>query len=134
MGKYDDYIYMDRPVSDRHPHMSVIDRAAQFSPFAALTGLDDEMEETARIVDSKIELTEDEVENINIKLQKIAEELNDKRDGVEISMTYFIKDALKEGGIYTTRRVMIKKIKTDRKELLLAEGSVNFDDIIDIEI
>ena len=73
--KYDDIIDLPHYTSKKRPRMSMHDRAAQFSPFAALTGYEDAVEETARLTDSKIELDDDKVEDINVKLQLIKEHL-----------------------------------------------------------
>lgn len=105
MGKYDDIINLPHHTSVRHPRMARLARAAQFAPFAALTGLDDEMDETARLTDQKIELDENEKEQINRKLIYIKENLP-----IEVTVTYFVPDPSKPGGAYQTQTCTVKKI------------------------
>ena len=95
MGKYDDLLYMPHPVSKKHPQMPILDRAAQFAPFAALTGHSAAIKETARLTDSKIELDEDTRMQLDMK-QQILLEMTAKQP--EIIVTYFKKDARKSGG------------------------------------
>ncbi len=71
MGKYDDIINLPHHVSKTRPQMSMHDRAAQFSPFAALTGYDDTVKETARLTNRKFELTEEEIKDLNLKVQML---------------------------------------------------------------
>lgn len=87
--------------------MSNYDRAAQFSPFAALTGYDDAVKETARLTDSKIELDEYELQELNEKLNKIQDNL---REDAEVSITYFVTDKKKSGGSYKTISGIVKRI------------------------
>ena len=92
---YEDIINMEHPTSKRHPRMTVYNRAAQFSPFAALTGHEEALKETARITDNKIELDENVKRELDYKLQQI---LN-KNDSIQnVQITYFKKDENKEGG------------------------------------
>ena len=131
MSKYDDIINHPHYQSKKRPHMSMIDRAAQFSPFAALTGYDDSVKETARLTQSKIDLTEDEINLINTKLQHI-EEMIDSSPSVTI--TYFTEDEFKEGGQYLTITESIKKIDTYQNMLLLKDGTkINLSDIFDLD-
>ena len=76
MGKYDDIINLPHHVSATRPHMPMLDRAAQFMPFRALTGYEDAVQETARLTDEKIELTEDEKAILDMRLQKLADEIS----------------------------------------------------------
>jgi len=93
MGKYDDIINMPHHVSKKHPQMSFHDRSAQFAPFAALVGFDDMVEETARIVSKKIEINEEQKEEINKKLQEIKEKIEEKPVAI---ITYFVPDKYKK--------------------------------------
>ena len=89
MGKYDDMLNMPHHVSSTRPHMSMHDRAAQFSPFAALVGYDDAVKETARLTNEKLELTADKITDLNHKIAFLTENA-DKRP--EVTIEYFIPD------------------------------------------
>ena len=99
MSGYDDIINMPHHVSVTHPHMSMQDRAAQFSPFAALTGYSDAVKETARLTDEKIELTEDEISALNQKLNFLAEHTEERS---KITVEYLVPYERKSGGEYIT--------------------------------
>ncbi len=135
-GKYDDIINMPHHVSKKHPHMSNYDRAAQFSPFAALTGHDAAVKETARITDIRIELDESEKTVLDEKLQQAGAAL--KQDGAilpRLEITYFVEDLLKDGGSYEVKKGLLKKLDTYRKVLVFEDLSeICIDDIIKIEI
>ncbi len=129
--KYDDIINLPRHVSLTHPHMPLIDRAAQFSPFAALTGYNEAVKETARITDTRMELDESEKSILNERLQLIAEQLNNQS---EVSITYFKADAKKDGGAYLTAIGSVKKIDTYEKNVKMTDGTIiPIDDIINID-
>lgn len=133
MGKYDDIINLTRPISKNHTPMPLENRAAQFMPFAALTGYDDEVSEAGRFVVEKAELTEEKKEEINKKLLEIMDSLNNDAE-VRTILTYFVPDLLKTGGEYVTRSVLITKIDTDRRCLILNDKSIiHIDDIAAIE-
>ena len=119
--KYDDIIDLPRPVSQRRSRMTNYDRAAQFSPFAALTGFDAAIEETARLTDRRIELDEGEKEQLNAVLREIREKLSEEP---EISVTYFTYDERKTGGAYITLQGKVKKIDNYSSSLLLTDGTV----------
>ena len=120
MGKYDAIIDHPHHVSTVHPQMSMISRAVQFSPFAALTGYDDQIAETARLTDRRIELTEAEEAEISNALGRL-----EKGDGVEL--TWFVPDKRKAGGRYVTEKVTVKR-------LIPAEGKIVLDDGRDVEL
>lgn len=103
MGAYDDIIHLPHPTSARHPRMPMIDRAAQFSPFAALVGHGAAIEETARLTVRKIELTEDEKTLLDEKLRLLLE-----TGGVGV-FTYYLPDERKDGGAYVTAEGAVKK-------------------------
>ena len=127
MEKYKDIINLPHHVSSTHPQMSMINRAAQFSPFAALTGYDDAIEETARLTDSRIELTEAEEDEISRKLGKL-------QRGDSVELTWFVPDRRKAGGRYNTETVAIKQVVAGEGKVLLMDGrSVDMEDIIDVE-
>jgi len=102
---YEDIINLSRPKSNREK-MSMSDRAAQFSPFAAVVGHDAAVEETARVTDRKIELDEYAKESVNAKLQSIFERINDKP---EASITYFVPDLKKPEGAIRRLQNILKK-------------------------
>lgn len=128
---YDDIINMPRHISSKHPQMKIIDRAAQFAPFAALTGHKESIDEASRITDSKKELDENQKEILNNKLNYILLNL-DKL--FEIKITYFQADLKKSGGKYITILANIKKIDEYNKVLVLNNGmKINLDDLYWLE-
>ena len=129
---YDDIIDLPRFVSKKHPAMSKTARAAQFSPFAALTGFDDEITETARLTDCKAELSEEQQNKLNSALMFLQDNI---RDRPLIRIEYFIKDKYKEGGAYVIFSGNIKRIQAVEKQLVFTDGTViDFDDVYSIEI
>ena len=131
MSEYDDIIHLPHHVSRIHPQMSMEDRAAQFSPFAALTGYDAAIAETARLTDQRVELDEYERQALNEKLQFISEHL---KDHPKISITYFIPDHCKEGGEYVTVTGNIKKLDDYEHRIVLMDGTgILIEDVIRIE-
>lgn len=99
MENYSDLIDHPHHVSRKRHAMPMRNRAAQFSPFAALTGFDAEINETARLTDTKRELTEDEMDILNQTFQKL---LDMASEHPLVSVTYFKPDARKDGGVYAT--------------------------------
>ena len=118
--KYDDIINLPHHVSSRHPQMPMMNRAAQFSPFAALTGYDDAVRETARLTDEKIELDEYEKEELDRKIQWIGSHLDEH---IPVSITYFHPDDKKAGGSYEEIVDTIRKINVYEHEILLTKGT-----------
>lgn len=130
-SKHNDIINLPRPVSKRHSPMSMVDRGAQFSPFAALTGYDAAIEETARLTDCRIELTEGEKGTIDEKLRLLAEIPGPKP---EVTVTFFRPDGRKSGGAYVSLTGRIKKIDAYAGAIVMAEGTaVAFEDITGLE-
>lgn len=119
--KYDDIINLPHHVSTRHPQMPLADRAAQFSPFAALTGHEAAILETARLTDTFVELDEDRKAELNEQLQLLRETQSQKP---EIEVTCFQPDPKKSGGAYMTIRGRVKKIDEYNRQLLLTDGTV----------
>lgn len=117
-GPYEDIIHLPHHVSMAHPHMSLHDRAAQFAPFAALTGHDAAVRETARLTEDAVELDESRKTVLNQKLQHLSAALNTQP---EISVTYFLPDSKKDGGSYPTVTGHLKKIDPYRHTLLLTD-------------
>lgn len=129
---YDDIIHLPHHVSATHPHMAAIDRAAQFSPFAALTGYDAAVKETARLTDKRVELDESMKEALSNNLQMIADRL---KEHPEIAITYFQPDAKKNGGAYVTVINTVKKIDVYERIVVMTDGKViPVDEIISIDI
>lgn len=118
--KYDDIINLPHHVSKSHPQMSLLNRAAQFSPFAALTGHEAAIQETARLTDSFIELEEDRKERLNEQLQMVMENLEQKP---ECEITYFQPDEKKTGGSYVTVCGRIKKIDRLEHRIIFTDGT-----------
>lgn len=131
-GKYDDILYLDRPVSKNHKQMSVYERSAQFAPFAALTGYDESINEAGRKVDLRVELGYDKIEEISRSLSIIDQNITSHPT---VKITYFKKDKLKNGGKYLEVIERTKKIDSFKKSIILFDGTtIPFEDIIDINI
>ena len=128
---YDDIINLPHHVSSTRPQMSMIDRAAQFSPFAALTGYDAAIKETGRLTDEKIELDEEALSNLNMKFQILFEKLDEQPD---IAITYFKPDETKSGGAYLTTTDKIKNVDEYERIITMAKGTkIPMDDVINLE-
>ena len=129
--QYDDIIHLPHHVSEKHPQMPIIDRAAQFSPFAALTGYDAAIVETARVTDQKRELSEDEKQIISSALHALQRRIT--TDPV-VTVTYFQPDERKAGGAYKTVTGSAKKVDEHLSVLALTDGTViPFDSIMSLE-
>ena len=127
---YEDIINLPHHVSKTHPQMSMQDRAAQFSPFAALTGYDDAIDETARLTGRKIELGEEAREILDRKLQYLGSIISEQP---EISVTYFVPDEKKDGGRYVTATGCLKRINEFERALLFTDGTrISLDEIEDV--
>ena len=110
--------------------MSNYDRAAQFAPFAALTGYDDAVKETARLTDKKVELDEYSKDALNERLNMIQDAIDEQP---EVSITYFLLDKKKSGGAYVTATDRVKKIDEYENIVLLQDGTkIPIDDIAEI--
>ena len=118
--KYEDVIRRQHPTSKKHPRMSNMNRAAQFAPFAALTDYEESIEETARLTDSRIELGEDEIAEINERLNFIQEHIKERP---KVTVTYFQPDAKKEGGEYLTATGRVRWIDEVNGALVFEEKS-----------
>lgn len=131
-GAYDDIIDLPHHVSDTRPRMSRLDRAAQFSPFAALTGYGAAIKETARLTDERSELGEYELMELNAGIHMLMERI-DEHPQVEI--TYFKPDERKDGGAYLTVKSRAKRLNEYERFILLEDGTeIPFDDIYKIEL
>lgn len=132
MGKYDDILNLPHHVSSTRPHMSMHDRAAQFSPFAALTGYDDTVRETARLTDERLELTADRITDLNQKITFLNEHA-EKRP--EITVEYFIPDEKKSGGKYVTLSGEFRRIDEYNHNMVFTSGEeIPLNDIFNIEL
>lgn len=130
MNKYDDIIDLPHHVSKTRKPMSLYNRAAQFAPFAALTGYDDAIEETARLTETKVELSDELKNDLNQKINFIK---NNIKVHPEITIKYFVRDNKKSGGIYKSLTSIIKKVDDFNKCLIFSDNTnVYFDDIISI--
>ena len=131
MGKYDDIINLPHPTSQKRPRMSVQDRAAQFSPFAALTGYDAAIRETARLTEERIELNEYEQAVLDQRIILLQEHL---KDLPEVTITYFQPDERKEGGKYRSLTGVVKKIDPYERQIILADQSrIPIESILNLE-
>ena len=118
--KYADIIHLPHPTSSRHPRMPIADRAAQFAPFSALTGYDGVIDETGRLTDERIELTEEMKAVLDQKHQLLVE-LADRHP--EIAVTFFVPDSKKTGGMYKTVVGRLKMIDEHERVLVLTDGT-----------
>ena len=116
--KYKDIMDLPHHQSDKHPHMPLLDRAAQFSPFAALVGYGDMVDEEDRITDEAFELAEGEMERMNMKLNAIIDQI-DQGQPPKVTITYFVKDASKEGGSYQSVSGTVKKVDEVEETIVL---------------
>ena len=119
MRNYDDIINLARPQYHDLPPMSIHDRAAQFSPFAALVGYDAAVEETARLTDSRREMEQDEINELNRQLSELNERLSDRP---KIRVTYFIRDKKKEGGRYASKIGSARTIDQAANKIVFTDG------------
>lgn len=118
-GKYDDIINLPHHVSSRRAPMTMIDRAAQFSPFAALTGYDAAIQETGRLTEGYIHLDESSKESLNEQLRLIQESLDEQP---EITVTYFRPDERKNGGAYISITGTVRKIDQYEQAIIMSDG------------
>ena len=128
MSEYDDIIDLPRPKS-KHEPMPMSDRAAQFSPFAALTGYGDAIDETARLTDRRIELSEEESAELDYKQQYLA-----TLDAPTVTVTYFVPDERKSGGAYVTHTGVLKRVDEVESMVVFKNGlRVPLDEVMDIK-
>ena len=120
-GPYDDILDLPHPTSKKHPRMSMYARAAQFAPFAALTGYGVALQETPRSPDQQLELDENEKALLNEKLQLLRQHLPGKP---KITITYFVPDTKKAGGSYQTITGFVKKLQEYERRLIMTDGTI----------
>ena len=129
-GKYDDILHLPHPTSAKHPRMPISERAAIFSPFAALTGHGDAIRETARLTEQKIELDEDTKAELDRRQAVLLEHIAEQP---EVTVTWFQPDERKDGGAYITITGRLKKIDQVERALFLLDGSkIPLDDVAGI--
>ena len=130
MSKYDDIINLDHYELKYHKKMSMESRAAQFAPFAALTGCSEEIKEVSRLTDDRIDMFDDYKLIIDRKLQEIKEHINER---LKVSVIYFIKDNKKKGGKYIEYIGIIRRIDLVNKVIIFIDGKrIDIKDILDI--
>ena len=128
MSEYDDIIDLPRPKS-KHEPMPMSDRAAQFSPFAALTGYADAIDETARLTDARIELSEEERAELDYKQQYLA-----ALAARTVSVTFFVRDERKSGGAYVPHTELLKRVDEVERMVVFKDGlRVPLDEVMDIK-
>jgi predicted metal-dependent phosphoesterase TrpH len=131
MKDYEDILYLPHPVSNNRAKMKMADRAAQFSPFAAVVGHEAAIKETARYTDQKKELDEMEKVIIDEKLREIEAHLPEP---LEVEIVYFKSDESKIGGHYLTKMGSVKKLDAYSKEILFLDGtSIAIEEIYSID-
>ncbi len=129
-GEYNDIINLPHHVSKKHPQMSLYARSSQFAPFAALTGYEEAVKETARETSERIDLDEELKNILDSKILLLSEKIKSKP---EISFTYFVPDAKKNGGTYINVTGIVRKIDTYSQTIYLADNTeIPVGDIIDI--
>ena len=131
-GPYDDIIDLSRPVSKKHPPMPMSKRAAQFLPFAALTGFEGEIAEAARLTESVPELGEDALLALDEQLSLLRQRL---REEPEVTITRFVPDEKKAGGRYETLRGCVRRLNEVERTMILADGTkVEIDSVVDLAL
>ena len=130
-NKYDEILSLPHHVSKTRPQMPMSDRAAQFAPFAALTGYDSAIKETGRLTDEKIEMDEEALNILNMKFQILVDSLDDEP---EVTFTYFKPDERKAGGAYLEVTGTVKKVDDFERLIVMHNGTkMPMDDILNIE-
>ena len=131
MGKYDDIIGLSHHVSAKRPQMSMADRAAQFSPFAALTGFDAAIAEEGRLTDARITLDENELDMLDMKFRQLVCGLELEP---EVEIRFFVPDERKDGGAYQMARGVVRKIDMNTQRIVMAGGEeISMQDVFDIQ-
>ena len=130
-GKYDEIMGLSHHVSKTRPQMPMSDRAAQFAPFAALTGYDAAIKETGRLTDERIELDVEALSALDMKYQLLMEALD---EAPEVTITYFQPDERKAGGKYVSAVGAVKKIDDFERRITMRDGTrIPTDDVLSID-
>lgn len=131
MGQYDDIINLPHHRSEKHPRMAMLSRAAQFAPFAALTGYEESVEEAARYTDRKTEAEGCREEELDEALRELLANIRKKP---AVRATFFVPDSRKEGGAYRTWAGRVKKIDEISRSIIFTDGlAVRFEDLFSLE-
>lgn len=131
MEKYREIIGLPHPVSKTRPQMPMSDRAAQFAPFAALTGYDSAIKETGRLTDERIEFDEEALTTLDMKYQLLMDALDDEP---EVTITYFQPDERKTGGKYVSATGAVKKVDDFERRIIMQDGlKILMDDVLSID-
>jgi len=132
MNEFDDIIHLSRPVSKKHPPMPLLNRAAQFGAFRALTGHEESIKEEARLTDTQLEIGIEKTEELNLRIQ-VAKELLPCRPLVVV--THFVPDEKKDGGKYVKFKGNLRIIDNTLKLLIFTDGTkIPFSSLYDLEI
>lgn len=130
-GKYDEIMGLPHHVSKTRPQMPMSDRAAQFAPFAAITGYDAAIKETGRLTDERIELDVEALSALDMKYQLLMEALD---EAPEVTITYFQPDERKAGGKYVSAVGAVKKIDDFERRITMRDGTrIPMDDVLSID-
>ena len=130
-SKYEEIMKHPHHVSKTRPQMPMSDRAAQFAPFAALTGYDSAIKETGRLTDERIELDEEALTALDMKYQLLMDALN---ESPKVTITYFQPDERKAGGKYITATGAVKKVDDFERRITMQDGSkIPMDDVLSID-
>lgn len=130
-SKYDEIINFPHHVSKTRPQMPMSDRAAQFSPFAALTGYDSAIRETGRLTDEKIALDDESLNALNVRYQMLTDALEERP---EVRITYFKPDERKAGGAYVTTAGAVRKIDDFEQTIIMQDGTrIPMGDVLSLE-
>lgn len=128
---YRDIINLPHHQSTKRPHMSLHDRAAQFAPFAALRGYDEEIAETARLTDERLELGSEDIALLNERLNILIDNI---KSIPEVSVTYFVPDDKKDGGAYVTKKGNVRRIDDVERRIHFTDNSkITIDDVYMID-
>ena len=131
-GPYDDIIDLSRPVSSKHPPMPMAKRAAQFLPFAALTGFEGEIAEAARLTETVPELREDALLALDEQLSLLRQRLPEEP---EVTITRFVPDEKKAGGHFETLRGNVRRLNEADRTLILTDGTkIDIDSVVDLAL
>ena len=131
MSGYEDILHLSHHVSEKHPRMSMHNRAAQFSPFAALTGYDSAIRETARQTNRRMDLSEDEQAEVGERLRLLRDREGERP---EAAFVVFVPDARKAGGEYVSLTARVKRVDELARRVILTDGrEIAFGDILEID-
>lgn len=132
MSRYDDILHLSRPVSEKRAPMTLQDRAAQFSPFAALTGYDSVIAEAGRLTERCVELDEGSIQQLNRQLNEILSQIDHQP---AVTVTWFRPDDRKEGGSYETKTGSVKKLDATKQLLQFADRTeIPFGQLLSIRL